>query len=129
VCGKWHADLIGDNIAGGVRLEEWDLFHAMILSEEVCRCGSGGVAWALFGGLSIGLPPILKFGSKALRQRIGPPCLRGEKIICLAITEPTAGSDVANLQCEAKKTPDGKHYIVSGEKKYELICVSTASVF
>ena len=89
----------------------------MILSEEVCRAGSGGVAWALFGGLSIGLPPILKFGSKALRQRVGPPCLRGEKIICLAITEPTAGSDVASLQAEAKKSADGKHYIVNGEKK------------
>jgi alkylation response protein AidB-like acyl-CoA dehydrogenase len=42
----------------------------------------------------------------------------GEKVICLAITEPTAGSDVANLKCTAKKTADGKHYIVNGEKKW-----------
>jgi len=39
-------------------------------------------------------------------------------VICLAITEPTAGSDVANLKTEAKLTPDGKHYIVNGEKKW-----------
>jgi alkylation response protein AidB-like acyl-CoA dehydrogenase len=36
----------------------------------------------------------------------------------LAITEPYAGSDVANIQCEAKKTPDGQFYIVNGEKKW-----------
>ena len=39
-------------------------------------------------------------------------------MICLAITEPSAGSDVANLKTEAVKTPDGKHYIVNGEKKW-----------
>jgi len=39
-------------------------------------------------------------------------------VICLCITEPQAGSDVANLGTTAKKTPDGKHYIVNGEKKW-----------
>jgi alkylation response protein AidB-like acyl-CoA dehydrogenase len=72
----------------------------------------------LFGGLSIGLPPVLHFGSEDLKDRIAGPCLRGEKIICLAVTEPTAGSDVANLKCTAKKSADGKHYIVNGEKKW-----------
>lgn len=41
-----------------------------------------------------------------------------KQIICLAVTEPYAGSDVANIRAEAKKTPDGKYYIVNGEKKY-----------
>jgi alkylation response protein AidB-like acyl-CoA dehydrogenase len=44
--------------------------------------------------------------------------LAGKKFICLAITEPSAGSDVANLKTTAKLTPDGKHYIVNGEKKW-----------
>lgn len=39
-------------------------------------------------------------------------------MICLAITEPAAGSDVANLTTEAKKSPCGKFYIVNGEKKW-----------
>lgn len=43
---------------------------------------------------------------------------RGEKVICLAITEPYAGSDVAGLRCEAKLSEDGKYYIVNGEKKW-----------
>lgn len=37
--------------------------------------------------------------------------------MCLAITEPSAGSDVKNIQTTAEKTADGKHYIVNGEKK------------
>jgi len=44
--------------------------------------------------------------------------LTGEKIICLAITEPTAGSDVANIRTTAIKTADSKYYIVNGEKKW-----------
>lgn len=61
---------------------------------------------------------MLKFASKPLKDKVAGPCLRGEKIICLAITEPWAGSDVANIRTEAKLTPDGKHYLVNGEKKW-----------
>lgn len=44
--------------------------------------------------------------------------LIGQKKICLAVTEPSCGSDVRNLTTAAEKTPDGKHYIVNGEKKW-----------
>lgn len=71
-------------------------------------------------GLSIGLPPVIHFGNKEQQQRVCGPCLMGEKVICLAITEPSAGSDVANLKTTAVKTPDGKHYIVNGEKKWSV---------
>jgi alkylation response protein AidB-like acyl-CoA dehydrogenase/predicted heme/steroid binding protein len=114
----WPVDYVGSNIAGGVKPEEWDTFHEYILLDEMCRCGSGGVIWGLFGGLAIGLPPVLHFGSKYLRDKVAGPCMRGEKTICLAITEPYAGSDVAGLRTEAKKTADGKHYILNGEKKW-----------
>lgn len=118
VGAPWSVEFGGTHIAGGVKPEEFDAFHELIMIDEIGRCGSGGVMWALFGGLSIGLPPVLLFGSKYLKDKVAKPCLSGEKIICLAITEPYAGSDVANLQAEAKKTSDGKHYIVNGEKKW-----------
>ena len=119
VCGPpWPTALVGDKLAGGLRPEQFDVWAELIAIEEVSRCGSGGVVWGLFGGLSIGLPPVQKFGSKELQQRVVGPCLKGEKVICLAITEPYAGSDVANIQCEAKLSADGKHYIVNGEKKW-----------
>eukprot|EP00743_Colponemidia_sp_Colp-15_P000779 GILK01000860.1.p1 GENE.GILK01000860.1~~GILK01000860.1.p1 ORF type:complete len:565 (+),score=65.12 GILK01000860.1:52-1695(+) len=119
VCGPpWPTEYVGSEIAGGLSPEEFDSFHELIMVDEVARTGSGGVLWGLFAGLFIGLPPIQHFGSEYLRQKVCPPCLRGEKVVCLAITEPYAGSDVANLQTTAVKSADGKHYIVNGEKKW-----------
>jgi len=86
--------------------------------DELNRNGSGGFSWGAMGGLGIGLPPVLNFGNKFQKDKFGIPCLLGKKIICLAITEPSGGSDVANLQCRAVKTDDGRHYIVNGEKKW-----------
>lgn len=98
--------------------ENWDLFHEMIVADEMSRTGSGGVIWNLLGGYGIGCPPVVKYGKKPLVDRILPGILAGDKRICLAITEPDGGSDVANLNCEAKLSEDGKHYIVNGEKKW-----------
>jgi alkylation response protein AidB-like acyl-CoA dehydrogenase len=101
-----------------VPTEKWDLFHEMLLTDELSRAGSGGFVWNLIGGFGIGCPPVMKFGTKALKDRIIPGILAGDKRVCLAITEPDAGSDVANLTCEAKLSEDGKHFIVNGEKKW-----------
>ena len=97
---------------------DFDYFHELILFDEFARCGSGGVLWGLLEGVHIGLPPVLNFGSEELRRRVGRPVLQGKSIICLCITEPYAGSDVANIRCEAKKDPTGRFYIVTGEKKW-----------
>jgi len=115
----WPTKYVGDRVGNGEFTPgELDPFHELIFIDEVSRCGSGGVLWGLSGGLSIGLPPVLHFGSEELKERIVPPVLRGEKFICLAITEPYAGSDVANIQTTAKLSEDGKYYIVNGEKKW-----------
>jgi alkylation response protein AidB-like acyl-CoA dehydrogenase len=107
-----------DKAVASVPTEKWDFFHEMIITDELSRAGSGGLVWNLIGGFGIGGPPLFKYGKKELVSRIGPGILSGEKRICLAITEPDAGSDVANLTCEAKLSEDGKHYIVNGEKKW-----------
>jgi len=114
----WPTKYAGSYVAGGIKPEEFDAFHELILQDEICRTGSYCSASAWLAGLSIGLPPVLAFGSEELKARVATPCLAGEKVICLAITEPAAGSDVAKIQCEAKLTPDGKHFIVNGEKKW-----------
>ena len=106
------------NTVKSVPPEKWDMFHELLVTDEISRAGSGGLVWNLIGGFGIGCPPVVKFGKKALVDRILPDILDGNKRICLAITEPDAGSDVANLTCEAKLTEDGKHYIVNGEKKW-----------
>ncbi|MEK1837847.1 MAG: acyl-CoA dehydrogenase family protein, partial [Pseudomonas sp.] len=76
---------------------EGDLFAKIAASEELMRCGSGGLVAGL-GSLDIGLPPILKWARPEVRDRVVPQVLAGEKISALAVTEPSGGSDVANLQ-------------------------------
>jgi acyl-CoA dehydrogenase len=77
--------------------------------------GSGGVLAGLFSH-NIGLPPVLRHGSRALQQRVIPPVLRGEQIAALAITEPGGGSDVASLRTTARR--DGGDWVIDGEKVF-----------
>jgi alkylation response protein AidB-like acyl-CoA dehydrogenase len=106
------------NTVASVPPEKWDLFHEILVTDEISRAASGGLVWNLIGGFGIGMPPVMKYAKKSVRDRVAPGILQGDKRICLAITEPDAGSDVANLGCEAKLSEDGKHYIVNGEKKW-----------
>lgn len=92
-----------------------DIFYQLVVAEEFARCGGGGVQASL-NSHSIALPPILAAGSNDLKRRILPPVIAGEKIAALAVTEPSGGSDVANLRTTAIR--DGDHYIVNGEKTF-----------
>ncbi|KJZ44900.1 acyl-CoA dehydrogenase family protein [Pseudomonas fluorescens] len=94
---------------------EGDLFAKVAASEELMRCGSGGLVAGL-GSLDIGLPPILKWARPEVRVRVLPQVLSGEKISALAITEPGGGSDVANLQTRAVRDDD--FYRISGSKTF-----------
>ncbi|WP_152224395.1 acyl-CoA dehydrogenase family protein [Pseudomonas sp. SCB32] len=94
---------------------EGDLFAKVAASEELMRCGSGGLVAGL-GSLDIGLPPLIKWGRPELRERIAPQVLAGEKIMALAVTEPSGGSDVASLKTRAVR--DGDYYRVSGSKTF-----------
>lgn len=95
--------------------EGFDRFHGIVTSEELARMGAGGVSTALMVH-GIGLPPILAIGSDEMKERIAPAVLRGEMQISLAITEPDAGSDVANIATRAERR--GDHYVVNGAKMF-----------
>jgi acyl-CoA dehydrogenase len=88
---------------------------AIVTTQELARPGAGGIAASLMVH-SIGAPPLVASGSPELKRRILPSVLRGEKVIALAITEPSGGSDVANLRTSARR--DGSHYVVNGSKCY-----------
>jgi len=92
-----------------------DYFHRLVASVELAQAGSGGVAASLMSH-TIGSPPVVAFGSPALKQRVLPRVLSGEHIAALAITEPAGGSDVAALRTTAVR--DGDHYVVNGEKTF-----------
>lgn len=68
--------------------------------------------------MAFAVPPLLKYGNEELQRRFLPDLLLGKKRTCLAITEPDAGSDVANIKTTATKTPDGKFYLINGTKKW-----------
>ncbi len=92
-----------------------DHFYRLILAEEMGRSGSGGTAASLMSH-TIGLPPLVAGGSPELKARVIPGVLAGEKISALAVTEPGAGSDVAQLSTTAKR--DGDAYVVNGSKTF-----------
>jgi len=92
-----------------------DIFVKIAATEELMRCGSGGVAAGL-GSLDIGIPPVISLGTESQKSRFVPPVLRGEKISALGITEPDCGSDVANIRTRAVRKDD--HYVVNGSKMF-----------
>ncbi|KAL7279033.1 hypothetical protein ACG7TL_006866 [Trametes sanguinea] len=111
--------LKGLTLMGGiVTPEEFDYFHELVVSQELTRCGGRGYGDGLLSGCVIGLPPVLNFGSPELKARVVPEVLSAKKVICLAISEAYAGSDVFGLHTTATKTEDGKHWIVTGTKKW-----------
>jgi len=94
-----------------------DHFARLVLTEELCTVGAGGLIASLMSH-GIGLPPIMALGSDALKQRIAPAVIAGEAISALAVTEPSGGSDVANLKTTARLSDDGARYLVNGSKTF-----------
>jgi acyl-CoA dehydrogenase len=89
--------------------------HGVILTEELIRSGSPGLAASL-GSLGIALPPIINAGTEEQKRRWIPKVLSGEWIAALAITEPGTGSDVASIRTRAVK--DGDEYVINGSKTF-----------
>ncbi|MHA7873594.1 MAG: acyl-CoA dehydrogenase family protein, partial [Hyphococcus sp.] len=99
---------------GGVS-EGVDVFHSLICAEELSRAGAGGLVAGLMTH-GIGLPPVIALGDDALKHEIAPPVLAGEKLIALCVTEPSGGSDVANLKTRAERSGDA--FFLNGEKTF-----------
>jgi acyl-CoA dehydrogenase len=92
-----------------------DSSHMVAVTQELAQAGSGGLIASLMSH-GIGLPPIVALGSDALKARLVPAVLQGEAICALAVTEPSGGSDVANLRTTARR--DGDHFVLDGSKTF-----------
>jgi alkylation response protein AidB-like acyl-CoA dehydrogenase len=93
-----------------------DYYSALVLAEEIVNANSGGLAMGLAVQTDMAMPPILAFGTEEQKQQWAAPAIRGEKILCLGITEPDAGSDVSGIKTRAVK--DGDEYVINGSKTY-----------
>lgn len=107
--GNWHTWVRGIKV---------DPFFDLVMWDEIARCGSGGLIASLFGSgpSGIGLPPILMFGSDYLKDKIARDVITGKKTLCLCVTEPSGGSDVAAIKTTAVR--DGDCFVINGAKKW-----------
>ncbi len=91
-----------------------DYFTNVVLMEELAKCGSFGVNTGVAVQIGMATPPILAFGTEEQKQKYLVPAIKGEKIACLGITEPEAGSDVSNVKTFAERIDGG--WKVNGNK-------------
>ena len=93
-----------------------DYMASIVLAEEMVHARSGGLAMGIAVHTDMATPPVNIFGSAEQKERYLVPAIRGEKIACLGITEPDAGSDVAGIKTTAIR--DGDEYVINGSKTY-----------
>jgi len=91
---------------------KWDPFFMIVFYQEMTKHVWSGGEWII--SMSIG--PLYRFARNDVQKRAVKEIINGDKLCALAISELGAGSDVANIETTAKKTPDGKSYIVNGNK-------------
>ncbi|NBP08733.1 MAG: acyl-CoA dehydrogenase, partial [Gammaproteobacteria bacterium] len=99
----------------GGTTEGIDRFHGLVTGVELAEVGAGGLLASLMIH-GVALPPVIAAGSPAIKERVVPSVLAGEKIIALGVTEPSGGSDVAALRTRAELK--GDRYVVNGSKIY-----------
>jgi alkylation response protein AidB-like acyl-CoA dehydrogenase len=93
-----------------------DYYTSLVLAEEIVHAHCGGLAMGLAVHTDMAMPPILAFGTEEQKQEWVVPAIAGRKILCLGITEPDAGSDVAGIKTVA--THEGDGYVINGSKTY-----------
>jgi alkylation response protein AidB-like acyl-CoA dehydrogenase len=93
-----------------------DYFCNLVLAEEMVHAKCGGVGMGVAVHTDMATPPIFLFGTEEQKQRYLVPSIRGEKISCLGITEPDAGSDVSGIKTRAVR--DGDEWVINGSKTY-----------
>ena len=98
---------------GGLGL---DTFYGVVYCEELLKVNSGGFNTAIGAHVGLALKHINTEGNEAQKQKYLVPGIQGDLIGCLAITEPSGGSDVARLKTRAVR--NGDHFIVNGAKTF-----------
>ena len=104
---------MGNNIL--INVDDFDAFYEIILWDELARVGGGG-ALGQMSINSMSLPPIIHYATDEIKDKVLRDVITGKKNCSLMISEPYAGSDVANIRTEAKRS--GDNFIVNGQKKW-----------
>ena len=94
-----------------------DLVDQIVFNEEMDRAGAPGPVNII--GMPNIAPAIMQWGTEEQRTRFLPRMLRGDDIWCQGMSEPSAGSDLASLQCRA--VADGETFVVNGQKTWNTL--------
>ena len=98
---------------GGMDL---DKVTASLVSQNLSACGSFSVTSSAH--VNIGILPLVWFGTPEQKEKYLLRLVSGEWIAAYALSEASAGSDAMNISARATLTPDGKHYLLNGEKMW-----------
>ncbi|MCS6933707.1 MAG: acyl-CoA dehydrogenase family protein [Chitinophagales bacterium] len=107
---------LGINFPESVGGTDNDFWYSVVYLEELARAGFAGLAAAVSVHQYMATNHILLAGSEYLKQKYLVPSVKGEYVGSIAISEPGAGSDVANLRCTARR--EGDYYILNGNKTF-----------
>src|ERR1700692_329563 len=95
---------------------EMDKVTAAVIADHIAKYAGFATTWGAHSG--IGLLPIVYFGTEEQKQKYLPRLAAGEIVGAYALSEATSGSDALNCRARAVLSPDGKHYILNGEKMW-----------
>ncbi|MCS6822133.1 MAG: acyl-CoA dehydrogenase family protein [Microscillaceae bacterium] len=98
---------------GGIGADFW---YSVVFLEELGRINLAGFSTMVSVHQYMAINHIFRAGSEDLKQRYLVPAIQGQKVAALGITEPVAGSDVANISTKAEK--QGDFYIINGAKTF-----------
>jgi alkylation response protein AidB-like acyl-CoA dehydrogenase len=95
---------------------EMDKVTAAIIADHIAKYAGFATTWGAHSG--IGMLPIVYFGTEEQKKKYLPKLATGETVGAYALSEATSGSDALNCRARAVLSPDGKHYILNGEKMW-----------
>ena len=98
---------------GGMGL---DYSYALAMAEGLGNIHCGAIPMAIGVQTDMATPALARFGSEELKRDFLAPSIAGDRVGCIGVSEPGAGSDVASIKSYARK--DGDDYLISGQKMW-----------
>src|SRR5436305_146654 len=95
---------------------EMDKVTAAVIADHIAKYAGFATTWG--GHTGIGTLPIVYFGTEEQKKKYLPRLASGEIVGAYALSEASSGSDALNCRARAQLSPDGKHYVLNGEKMW-----------
>jgi alkylation response protein AidB-like acyl-CoA dehydrogenase len=95
---------------------EMDKVTAAVIADHIAKYAGFATTWGAHSG--IGMLPIVYFGTEEQKNKYLPRLASGEIVGAYALSEASSGSDALNCRARAELSPDGKHYVLNGEKMW-----------